>query len=257
MCKQNLDQSQSLIFNNSTGTPNLMRPDLRTPDLRSPNLSHENSHSLSLAYQWNNDETAQANRLWLFRHKITAFNIMSSPGSGKTALLEKTLTALKDQYRLAVLVGDQFTNNDAERMAKTGVPVRQINTVSLCHLDAKMISRELDNFVHDLEPQILFIENIGNLVCPAAFDLGETSKIALMATTEGEDKPQKYPLVFRDAAVIIVSKMDLAPHLDWSFEKAIENIRRINSRAPILPLSVKSGEGMGDWLGWLERNSLV
>jgi hydrogenase nickel incorporation protein HypB len=202
-----------------------------------------------------NDDVAQANRLWLYDHNITAHNIISSPGSGKTLLLEKTLAALKNDLSMVVLVGDQCTENDAIRLQKTGVPVKQINTISTCHLDAPMIAKELDAFVHDYEPEILLIENVGNLVCPASFDLGETTKIAVLSTTEGEDKPQKYPLLFREASAVVITKMDLMPYLDWSLPKAMENIRRLNSRAPIFVLSAKTGEGMGDWFTWLTRES--
>jgi hydrogenase nickel incorporation protein HypB len=195
-----------------------------------------------------NDDIAQANRLWLYNHNIKAYNIISSPGSGKTYLLEKTLAALKSDLSLAVLVGDQCTQNDALRLQKTGVPVKQINTISTCHLDARMIAQELNIFVHDLAPRILLIENVGNLVCPAAFDLGETAKIAILSTTEGEDKPQKYPLLFREAAAVVITKMDLVPHLDWNLAQTIENIRRLNSHAPIFTVSAKTGEGMTAWL---------
>lgn len=198
-----------------------------------------------------NEDQAQKNRLWLYQHGITTLNLMSSPGSGKTFLLEKTLLQLKGQMRLAVLVGDQWTQNDAERIKKVEVPVRQINTHSLCHLDAMMIANELETFVHAIEPQLLFIENVGNLVCPAAFDLGETAKVAMLSTTEGEDKPQKYPLLFRDASVIVITKIDLQPHLDWSLNKAIENIRKLNTRAPIFTTSAKTGEGLSNWIQWL------
>lgn len=215
----------------------------------------QDQKKLMISLMQANDDVAQANRLWLRNHNITAFNIISSPGSGKTLLLEKTLTALKNNLSIVVLVGDQCTENDASRLQKTGVPVKQINTISTCHLDAPMIAKELEAFVHDYEPEILLIENVGNLVCPASFDLGETAKIAVLSTTEGEDKPQKYPLLFREASAVVITKMDLVPYLDWSLPKAIENIRRLNSRAPIFALSAKSGEGTEDWLTWLTRES--
>jgi hydrogenase nickel incorporation protein HypB len=201
--------------------------------------------------QAGNEDQAQKNRLWFYHHGINVFNLISSPGSGKTLLLEKTLLKLKEQIRLAVIVGDQWTQNDAERIQKTAVPVKQINTHSVCHLDAVMIANQLNHFVHDLEPKILFIENVGNLVCPAAFDLGETAKVALISTTEGEDKPQKYPLLFRDASVILITKIDLLPYLDWDLNLAFENIKRLNSRAPIFCLSAKTGEGLSKWTDWL------
>jgi hydrogenase nickel incorporation protein HypB len=210
-------------------------------------------NDLLISLRQANDEIAQANRLWLHNHNITAYNIISSPGSGKTFLLEKTIIALKNDLSLVVLVGDQYTQNDARRLQKTGVPVKQINTNSNCHLDALMIAKELNDFVHDLAPDILLIENVGNLVCPSAFDLGETAKVAILSTTEGEDKPQKYPLLFREASAIVITKMDLVPHLDWNLPKTIENMRRLNSRAPIFALSAKTDEGMVDWLAWLSK----
>ena len=187
-----------------------------------------------------------------------AINLISSPGSGKTFLLEKTLELLNGRLRLAILTGDQEKDYDAQRLLKKGAKVKQLNTLSSCHLDAQMIERELGGFV---EPNLdlLIIENIGNLVCPAAFDLGEAQKIALLSTTEGEDKPSKYPLLFHEAAVVMISKTDLMPYLDWSLEECISHIRRINSKAPIFQLSAKSGVGMDLWIEFLcsRRNQFI
>ena len=164
-----------------------------------------------------NDRIASENRLWFKQNGIRVLNLISSPGSGKTLLLEKTISRLASDLKMVILNGDQEHDFDAVRLKSAGAEVLQLNTASSCHLDAGMISRELGYFVRP-EPQILVIENVGNLVCPAAFDLGETLKVALLSTTEGEDKPSKYPLLFHEAGLIVLTKMDLVPHLDWSLE---------------------------------------
>lgn len=209
---------------------------------------HDHSHQLELGERVLavNDRYAQENRKWFQKNKIVALNIISSPGSGKTLLLEKTLELLKNDLQMAVLVGDQATHNDADRLQKFGVPVRQINTISSCHLDAHMIGHELHDFVSP-KIDLLFIENVGNLVCPAAFDLGEEHKIALLSTPEGEDKPEKYPVLFHEAQIILITKSDLIPYLDWSKEKCLASIRKVNPKAQVFFVSSKTGEGMGEW----------
>ncbi len=201
-----------------------------------------------------NDRYAAANRA-LFREKgIFVLNLVSSPGSGKTTLLERTLTALKDRVRFAVLEGDQQTSNDAERIAATGVPVRQINTGAGCHLDAHMVGHGVEAF--DLEAtDILMIENVGNLVCPASFDLGEAHKVALLSVTEGEDKPLKYPHMFRAADLMIVNKTDLLPYLRFDVEKCKAYARQVHPGIEIIELSCESGEGMERWYAWLLANA--
>ncbi len=198
-----------------------------------------------------NDRIAAENRAWFREHGIHAMNLISSPGSGKTLLLEKTaerLRALSETpVRLAILTGDQERDFDAKRLQAAGAEVKQLNTASACHLDAEMIRKELGGFVRpDLTH--LVIENVGNLVCPAAFDLGENEKVALLSTTEGEDKPSKYPLLFHEAKLILITKTDLIPHLDWSLEACERHIRSVNPRAQILKVSARTGEGMDAWL---------
>ncbi len=197
-----------------------------------------------------NNRLASFNRA-LFKEKgIFVLNLVSSPGSGKTTILELTLRDLSGKLRFAVIEGDQQTDNDARRIAATGVPVRQINTGSGCHLDAHMIMHGTDGF--DLDNlDVLMIENVGNLVCPAAFDLGEHHKVAVLSVTEGEDKPLKYPQMFHNSTVMLINKTDLLPHLDFDVEKCKEYARRINPGILIFELSARSGEGMDAWYRWL------
>jgi hydrogenase nickel incorporation protein HypB len=198
-----------------------------------------------------NNTIAIENRQWLDRHHITALNLMSSPGSGKTTLLEKTLERLPQDCTVAILVGDQETDLDAQRLQGKGSMVKQINTYRSCHLDAAMISRELEAYA-DAHINILLIENIGNLVCPASFDLGEHFKVAILSVTEGEDKPVKYPVLFNGADVVLITKTDLIPHLDWDMQKCHSYIRKSGSRARIIELSARSGEGMDAWIDYLQ-----
>jgi len=198
-----------------------------------------------------NNDIAIENRQWLDRHHITALNMMSSPGAGKTMLLEKTLERLPQDCTVAVLVGDQETDLDAQRLQGRGSMVKQINTYQCCHLDAAMISRELEAY-GDAHINILLIENIGNLVCPASFDLGEHSRVAMLSVTEGEDKPVKYPVLFNGADVVLITKTDLIPHLDWDMQKCHSYIRKSGSRARIIELSARSGEGMDAWIDYLQ-----
>jgi hydrogenase nickel incorporation protein HypB len=197
-----------------------------------------------------NDTHAARNRELFFTHGILALNLVSSPGSGKTTLLVRTLQALKGTLPMAVIEGDQQTDNDAERIRATGIEAIQINTGKGCHLDAQMIERALQQMQL---PQngILFIENVGNLVCPAAFDLGEAAKVAVLSVTEGEDKPLKYPDMFRAARLMLLNKCDLLPYLDFDVARAEEYARRVNPDIRIIRISATSGEGMEDWLTWL------
>ncbi len=198
-----------------------------------------------------NDTIARENRQWLDERRITACNLMSSPGSGKTTLLEKTLALLPAALRPAVLVGDQETDLDAQRLRAFGKPVKQINTYSSCHLDAAMIARELGTFV-DEQANLLLIENVGNLVCPAAFDLGEHVRVAVLSVTEGEDKPVKYPVLFSSADAVVITKTDLIPHLDWNREQCHAYIRKSGSRARIIEVSARTGEGMDEWIRYVQ-----
>jgi len=198
-----------------------------------------------------NDQYAAANRQRLFDAAVLALNLVSSPGSGKTTLLTRTLTHLKAEMPLAVIEGDQETAFDAERIRATGVPALQINTGKGCHLDAHMVGQALDQLELP-EGGMLFIENVGNLVCPAAFDLGEAAKVVILSVTEGADKPLKYPDMFHAARLLLINKIDLLPYVDFDLDEAIAHARRVNPGLEVLPLSATSGEGFDAWLGWLK-----
>jgi hydrogenase nickel incorporation protein HypB len=198
-----------------------------------------------------NDRIAERNRAWLLGREIFAVNLMSAPGAGKTTLLEHTLRALAGRP-LYVLEGDQATATDAERVTAAGAQAVQINTGRGCHLDAEMVERGLKT----LRPEpgsLLFIENVGNLVCPALFDLGEFRRVAILSVTEGDDKPLKYPHMFRAANLLVINKIDLAPHVDFDVERAISNAREVNPEIEALRLSARTGEGMDGWTAWLSR----
>lgn len=200
-----------------------------------------------------NDHTASHNRDHFDQHGVLAVNLMSSPGSGKTALLEATIQQLDPTLKIAVIEGDLETENDAERIRKHGVKAIQIATGSACHLDAHMIHQALHNL--DLtEFDIVFIENVGNLVCPASFDLGQHQNIALLSVPEGDDKPAKYPVMFRTADLVMISKSDLLPYLDdFKPENARRYLRDIASTAPVIEISSKDNTGMSEWLEWITQ----
>ncbi|MFP3460618.1 hydrogenase nickel incorporation protein HypB [Arthrobacter globiformis] len=198
-----------------------------------------------------NDLLAATNRGWLAGRGVRAFNVMSSPGAGKTTLLVRTLTELGGRLNAGVIEGDQETSLDADRIRATGRPVIQINTGAGCHLDADMLRHGLDA----LSPEpgsTVFIENVGNLVCPALFDLGETAKVVIVSVTEGDDKPQKYPHMFMAADLVIVNKSDLLPYVDFDIDQCLRRVRQINPRAEFLTLSATTGEGLAAWYGWLD-----
>ncbi|MDD2321212.1 MAG: hydrogenase nickel incorporation protein HypB [Geobacteraceae bacterium] len=197
-----------------------------------------------------NNRLARENRNLFFRKGVFVLNLVSSPGSGKTTILERTLRDLQQKFRFAVIEGDQQTDNDAVRIAATGVPVRQVNTGAGCHLDAHMVSHTLHEFELD-SLDILLIENVGNLVCPASFDLGENHKVVVLSVTEGEDKPLKYPAMFHNADVMLLNKVDLLPHVDFDAEKCKEMARKVNPDILIFDVSSKTGEGMEAWYQWL------
>ena len=199
-----------------------------------------------------NDELAAQNRAWLKARGIVALNLISSPGTGKTLLLEKTVARLKSRIGVAVITGDQQTENDKVRIARTGVPVEQIETHNACHLDAARIAEVLPVVVRP-ETRLLFIENVGNLVCPAAFDLGENFQVALLSTTEGEDKPVKYPVLFSSAGIVVLTKMDLAPHLEWDLVACRKAIQQVHPGVFVFELSAKTGAGMDAWCDYLLR----
>jgi hydrogenase nickel incorporation protein HypB len=198
-----------------------------------------------------NDRVAQQNRARFARHRVLALNLVSSPGSGKTTLLVRTLRELRGRCALAVVEGDQATDNDAARVRETGVPALQVNTGKGCHLDARQIERSLESLPMP-EGGVLFIENVGNLVCPAGFDLGEAHKVVLASVTEGEDKPLKYPNMFAAADLVLVSKIDLLPYLRFDVQALIANARRVNPRVDVLQVSAETGQGFDAWLAWIE-----
>jgi len=209
--------------------------------------------SLEIDILAKNNRLAADNRRFFREKGIFALNLVSSPGSGKTTILERTLRYLSPMLRCAVIEGDQQTDNDARRIAATGVPARQINTGAGCHLDAHMVGHALEDLpVEALD--LLFIENVGNLVCPAAFDLGEAHKVVVLSVTEGEDKPLKYPQMFHAADVMLLNKVDLLPYLDFDVEKCLEMARRVSPGIRIFQLSAKSGEGMAEWYEWLQQH---
>lgn len=193
---------------------------------------------------------AAENRAWFDKHRIFVLNVVSSPGSGKTTLLAAMIRAQADKYEVSVIEGDQQTTLDAERIAEAGARVHQINTGNMCHLDAHMVGHALEH-LQPTDDSVLVIENVGNLICPAAFDLGEHLRVALISVTEGEEKPLKYPDMFAGSQAVIINKCDLLPHLNFDMAQCRDNIHRINPDAAIFELSATSGEGVCDWLQWL------
>ena len=197
-----------------------------------------------------NDKIAAAVHERLVSQRVFVLNLLGSPGSGKTTLLEKTMAALKDEMKMAVIEGDLFTSKDADRIARHGVPVIQINTSGGCHLDAPMVEKALAA-LPTAGLDLLVIENVGNLVCPAEFALGEDAKAVVLSVTEGNDKPMKYPLIFKESALTVLNKIDLVPYTDFDVAAAQEDIGTIHPGAMVLPLSARTGEGMAAWLDWL------
>ncbi|MDM8552873.1 hydrogenase nickel incorporation protein HypB [Desulfobacterales bacterium HSG2] len=202
-----------------------------------------------------NETIAKQNRKMFAEKKIFVLNMMSSPGAGKTTVLEKTLAHIMPEIRSAVIVGDICTTNDADRLAKTGAPVVQVNTDEFggdCHLAAHVIAKAAEGF--DLDAlDLLIVENVGNLVCPAEFDIGEDARAVVLSVTEGEDKPVKYPLMFRVCEAALLNKTDLLPHLDYDIKTTIENICQVNSDISVFEVSAKTEDGFGPWLDWLRR----
>ncbi|OBA86568.1 hydrogenase accessory protein HypB [Mycobacteriaceae bacterium 1482268.1] len=214
--------------------------------------SHQHTETITLEQKvlQKNDELAAHNRQWLAELNVLALNVTSSPGAGKTTLLERTIRELGATRPVAVIEGDQETLLDAERIRTAGARAVQVNTGAGCHLDADMVHRAL----HALEPEagsLLFIENVGNLVCPALFDLGEHSKVVVISVTEGADKPLKYPHMFAAAELVIVNKIDLMPYVDFDLESCVDNARAVNPGVRILPLSATGGEGLEAWYDWI------
>ena len=219
---------------------------------------HHHSHSMEIQLEVDilqkNNMLAERNKGYFEAKNIVALNMVSSPGSGKTSILEKTIKELSQDIKFAIIEGDQQTMNDANRIESTGAPVIQINTGSGCHLDADMINKA----VKELEPEndsILIIENVGNLVCPSMFQLGESKRIVILSITEGEDKPIKYPDMFRSSDICIINKIDLAPYLDVKIEKIKKYAIQVNHHLEFFVMSAKTGEGMDEWYNWLKNIS--
>ena len=223
---------------------------------------HEHPHApqtqtvdIEVALLAKNDHLAANNREWLATHRVLALNVMSSPGSGKTTLLERTIDDLSAGGNshwsdVSVIEGDQETALDAQRIRATGAQVVQVNTGAGCHLDADMLARGLQA-LGPMDGSLVFVENVGNLVCPALFDLGEAARVVLVSVTEGEDKPLKYPQMFAAADLVLVNKVDLLPYVEVDLDRLCGYVRQVNPTAEILPLSVTHGDGMGSWFGWL------
>jgi len=199
-----------------------------------------------------NDVAARTLRERFRTATVTAVSLVSSPGSGKTAFLEKTLTAMRERWRVAALVGDLATENDAARLARSGAAVRQIVTGTVCHLEAEMVRKALEGWELS-ELDFLFVENVGNLVCPSSYDLGEQMRVVLLSVTEGEDKPLKYPTIFHSADVAVITKMDLAAAVEFDEAAARANVERVRPGMPVLAVSAKTGAGMEDWVRAVEE----
>lgn len=197
-----------------------------------------------------NELLARKNRRDFAQRRLLVINLMSSPGSGKTTILEKTIETLNGKLKLGVIEGDLYTDRDAQRIEQKGVKVVQINTQGACHLDAGMVGNAY-NDLPESPLDLLFIENVGNLVCPAEFDLGEDFKAVVLSTTEGNDKPVKYPLIFREAKVVLLNKIDLLPYTNFSLQQFREDLAQINPTAPVFYVSGRTGEGMSEWNDWL------
>lgn len=205
-----------------------------------------------------NQEGADHNREHFDQWGITCLNIMSSPGAGKTVLLEQTLKALKDKLKIAVIEGDMTTELDADRLRQYDVPVIPINTGRSCHLDSKMVAGGIHTLEHQYNPReidLVLVENVGNLVCPAEFEVGEHAKVALLSVTEGEDKPLKYPVMFQQADCLLITKTDLAPYLEIDCDRITDNVRQMNQDVTIISLSAKTGDGLEQWFDWV--NSII
>ena len=218
--------------------------------------AHDHGHARRIALESSllakNDQLAHELRARLARARVAALNLIGAPGAGKTTLLEATIRRLAD-LPVAVIEGDQATDHDAQRIARTGCPVLQVNTGAGCHLDATMIDRALARLA-PAQRSVLFVENVGNLVCPALFDLGERAKVVVMSVTEGEDKPLKYPHVFRAASALVLTKADLLPHLDVDPARFVEYARRIQPALEVFPVCATRGEGLAEWCGWIRKH---
>ena len=217
-----------------------------------PGMSQKRLVEIEMNVLDKNNQIAAHNREHFVKQNILALNLVSSPGSGKTTLLTETLKRIQAQHPCAVIEGDQQTSNDADRIRETGVPAIQVNTGKGCHLDAQMV-HDASHRLQLKDDSILFIENVGNLVCPSGFDLGEQCKVLVISVTEGDDKPLKYPHMTAASSLMLINKIDLLSHVQFSVEKCIENARKINPRIEVIEVSATSGQGMDKWLAWLEN----
>jgi len=200
-----------------------------------------------------NEETAAENRAFFDENGTYVINLMSAPGAGKTSVLEQTIKGLNHEYKLGVIEGDLVTNIDAERISALDVPAYQITTGTVCHLDARMVHNSFHSF-NVKEFEVLFIENVGNLVCPAEFDLGEHLRVMVFSTVEGAEKPKKYPLMFHEADVVILNKADLIPYSGVSLHELTQNVHEVNPGVPIFTMSCRTGEGVDRWIAWLSEH---
>ena len=239
------------------GEPTILKPGEEKPHSHGDHEhSHDHSHSRKVEIEQDilgkNNLLAERNRGFFEAKNILALNLVSSPGSGNTSLLERTIKDMGKELSLYIIEGDQQTMNDANRIAEAGAPVVQVNTGEGCHLDADMVNKAVKK-LEVADKAVLMIENVGNLVCPAMFDLGESFRVVIMSTTEGEDKPLKYPYMFRTSNLCIINKTDLLPYLDFDVSKARGYALQINPDLEFIELSVKSGEGMELWYNWLRK----
>jgi len=265
------DDAESKVTNLATGEVNHHDDDTHTHTLpddtvithahnhdhhQEASQIHAKMHSTTISLEQNilakNNLLAAQNRGWFKGRNILALNLMSSPGAGKTTLLTRTINDLKSQLSISVIEGDQETTNDAKKIQETGCKVVQINTGTGCHLDASMIERGLQQLNPPLN-SVVMIENVGNLVCPALFDLGEQAKVVILSVTEGEDKPIKYPHMFRASQVMILTKIDLLPYVQFDVQKCLEYARQVNPEIQIFQVSATTGAGLENWYEWLSK----
>lgn len=259
------DGAEGRIINLQTGEETSLAPHGHSHDHRHSHHDHDHDHdhghdhhhrssvvTLEAQILAKNDTLAARNRGWFEGREILALNLVSSPGSGKTTLLERTIRDLREELAISVIEGDQATAQDGARIRAAGAAAVQVNTGTGCHLEADMVARGLAVLRPDFG-SVVMIENVGNLVCPAMFDLGEHAKVVILSVTEGEDKPLKYPHMFRAASLMLLNKTDLLPHLDFDVDAAIAYAREVNPAITVLRVSARSGEGMAEWYGWLRQ----
>lgn len=237
-----------------TGIPHFHRNDSNPVPNRQASQVHAKIHGTTISLEQDilakNNQIAAQNRSWFQKRNILALNLVSSPGAGKTTLLTRTIHDLKGQLPISVIEGDQETANDAKKIQETGCRVVQINTGTGCHLEAAMVERGLQQLSPSIN-SVVMIENVGNLVCPALFDLGEQAKVVILSVTEGDDKPIKYPHMFRASNIMILTKIDLLPYVQFNVERCIEYAKQVNPKIRIFQVSAITGAGLGDWYGWL------